>query len=202
MVGIVDLGRRPVGAIDAVHAHRAEAAGAVELLGEHGAQRAVGFPFAAGDAAGVGEVRGGGIHPHELRRHGPLGDVEHGHRAGHRHSPFSARVTLSMRPRRKSRVAEYCTAVSAKALCSVAISTVLPSRLVITGTRYCTAEFVAASVSMPPRRAWRAALKSMSRALYPGVAAFAILEPSIPRRCDRTSSAAPRMPKRPWLMAV
>jgi len=40
-------------------------------------------------------------------------------------------------------------------------------------------------------RALSAAAKSMSRALYPGVAALAMLDAISPMRCERSSSAAP-----------
>jgi hypothetical protein len=44
---------------------------------------------------------------------------------------------------------------------------------------------------MPEDAASMAALKSMSRALYPGVAAFAMLDASIASRCERRASAVP-----------
>src|SRR3546814_16078649 len=61
---------------DPLDIYRREAGGIVILGAEDGLDRLVGGVRARRDAAGIGEVRRGRVHPHELRGHRAPGDLE------------------------------------------------------------------------------------------------------------------------------
>ena len=83
---------------------RGQAVRLVHRGAEHRLHRAIGIGLAARNRADIGEVGRGGVHPHELRRHGAACDLKDGGWSCHDHSPLSARVIVLIRPFRKESV--------------------------------------------------------------------------------------------------